>query len=110
VNIQFGHGADTVAAGAFAGRMVEGKAVRITDEGFTHSGKKQTQQRVHVGIGLIRKQLGMGRWNQERPDLPEEFKKTPEEQVQAEVVAEVEEKPKKRGRKKASEVTEEKSE
>jgi len=71
---------------------------------------KIDEWRVHVGIGLIRKQLGMGRWNQERPDLPEEFKKTPEEQVQAEVVAEVEEKPKKRGRKKASEVTEEKSE
>ena len=31
--------------------------------------------RVHVGIGLVRAQMGLERWNQDRPDAPEEFKK-----------------------------------
>lgn len=71
---------------------------------------KIDEWRVHVGIGLIRKQLGLDRWNPERPDAPEEFKNKP--QVEAkdaqEPLEEVqEEKPKKRGRKKASETTEE---
>ena len=36
---------------------------------------KMDEWRVHVGIGLVRKQLGLDRWNQEREDAPEEFKK-----------------------------------
>ncbi len=31
--------------------------------------------RVHVGIGLVRKQMGLERWNPDREDAPEEFKK-----------------------------------
>ena len=73
---------------------------------------KIDEWRVHVGIGLIRKQLGLDRWNPERPDAPEEFKQannavqsTATVDMPAEEAAE--EKPKKRGRKKASETTEE---
>lgn len=40
---------------------------------------KMDEWRVHVGIGLIRSQMGLDRWNQDRPDLPEEFKKQKEE-------------------------------
>lgn len=36
---------------------------------------KMDEWRVHVGIGLIRSQMGLERWNQEREDCPEEFKK-----------------------------------
>ena len=36
---------------------------------------KMDEWRVHVGIGLIRSQMGLGRWNEDRPDLPEEYKK-----------------------------------
>ena len=71
---------------------------------------KIDEWRVHVGIGLIRKQLGLDRWNPEREDAPAEFKqqaqkeasesvKTEEKAVEQEASAE--EKPKKRGRKKA---------
>lgn len=35
---------------------------------------KMDEWRVHVGIGLIRSQMGLQRWNQERADAPEEFK------------------------------------
>ncbi len=49
---------------------------------------KMDEWRVHVGIGLIRSQMGLERWNQDREDAPPEFKKQPV----------VEEKPK-RGRK-----------
>ena len=35
---------------------------------------KMDEWRVHVGIGLVRKQMGLDRWNQEREDCPEEFK------------------------------------
>lgn len=35
---------------------------------------KMDEWRVHVGIGLIRSQMGLQRWNQDRPDAPEEFK------------------------------------
>lgn len=66
---------------------------------------KMDEWRVHVGIGLIRSQMGLDRWNQDRPDLPEEFKKQREEvskteEVQTEepVAAEEPVKPK-RGRK-----------
>ena len=77
---------------------------------------KIDEWRVHVGIGLIRKQLGLDRWNPEREDAPEEFKQQPKEVVDSketvakDVEAVVEEKPKKRGRKKATEVSEEKAE
>ena len=72
---------------------------------------KIDEWRVHVGIGLIRKQLGLDRWNPERPDAPAEFKQQAAEQAEPvkeqpaevpEVEAVKEEKPK-RGRKKASE-------
>ena len=47
---------------------------------------KMDEWRVHVGIGLIRSQMGLSRWNQDRPDLPEEFKKKNEEnKAEAEV-------------------------
>ena len=36
---------------------------------------KMDEWRVHVGIGIIRKQLGLDRWNQDREDAPEEYKK-----------------------------------
>ncbi len=35
---------------------------------------KIDEWRVHVGIGLIRKQLGLDRWNPDRADAPAEFK------------------------------------
>ena len=41
---------------------------------------KMDEWRVHVGIGLVRAQMGMERWNQEREDAPEEFKKQKQEQ------------------------------
>ncbi|MCD8024305.1 MAG: hypothetical protein LUE64_02090 [Candidatus Gastranaerophilales bacterium] len=37
---------------------------------------KMDEWRVHVGIGLVRKQMGLDRWNQEREDAPEEYRKT----------------------------------
>ncbi len=51
---------------------------------------KMDEWRVHVGIGLLRSQMGLERWNQDRADAPEEFKKAKDEVV--------DEKPK-RGRK-----------
>ena len=36
---------------------------------------RMDEWRVHVGIGLIRKQMGLDRWNQDREDAPEEYKK-----------------------------------
>lgn len=36
---------------------------------------KMDEWRVHVGIGLIRKQMGLDRWNPDREDAPKEFKK-----------------------------------
>ena len=36
---------------------------------------KMDEWRVHVGIGLIRAQMGLKRWNQDRPDAPEEYRK-----------------------------------
>lgn len=64
---------------------------------------KIDEWRVHVGIGLIRKQMGLDRWNPERADAPEEFKVKPENTANAEET--VEEKPvkKTRGRKKSAE-------
>ena len=40
---------------------------------------KMDEWRVHVGIGLVRKQMGLDRWNQDREDAPEEFKKKAQE-------------------------------
>ncbi len=56
---------------------------------------KMDEWRVHVGIGLIRSQMGLGRWNEDRPDKPAEFQKKEELPVE-------EVKPK-RGRKKKTE-------
>jgi len=36
---------------------------------------KMDEWRVHVGIGLVRKQMGLERWNPEREDAPPEYKK-----------------------------------
>ena len=36
---------------------------------------KMDEWRVHVGIGLIRSQMGLKRWNEDRPDKPADFKK-----------------------------------
>lgn len=46
---------------------------------------KMDEWRVHVGIGLIRAKMGFSRWNQERQDAPEEFKKTAEEEKTSKV-------------------------
>lgn len=35
---------------------------------------KMDEWRVHVGIGLVRKQMGLDRWNEERTDVPEELR------------------------------------
>src|SRR5574344_780659 len=35
---------------------------------------RMDEWRVHVGIGLIRGQMGLDRWNQDREDAPDEFK------------------------------------
>lgn len=43
---------------------------------------KMDEWRVHVGIGLIRSQMGLDRWNEDRPDLPEEFKKQKAEEAE----------------------------
>jgi len=37
---------------------------------------KMDEWRVHVGIGLVRKQMGLDRWNPDRPDAPAEYKTT----------------------------------
>ncbi len=66
---------------------------------------KMDEWRVHVGIGLVRAQMGLDRWNQDRPDAPEEFKNQNKE-AKAEVSEEnskSEEPKKKRGRPKKSE-------
>ena len=56
---------------------------------------KMDEWRVHVGIGLIRAQMGLDRWNPDRDDAPEEFKN---QKKDAEIT---EEKPKKTRAKKA---------
>ena len=45
---------------------------------------KMDEWRVHVGIGLIRSQMGLQRWNQDRADCPEEFKNQNAENATAE--------------------------
>ena len=65
---------------------------------------KIDEWRVHVGIGLIRKQLGLDRWNPDRADAPEEFKNKVSEAPKTDEVIEVAPVKKTRGRKKASDV------
>ncbi|MGN0018153.1 MAG: hypothetical protein ACI37S_03835 [Candidatus Gastranaerophilaceae bacterium] len=66
---------------------------------------KMDEWRVHVGIGLIRGQMGLERWNSDRPDAPEEFKNSkPVEPV------ETEEKPKRTRKSKKAEAEEAPSE
>lgn len=64
---------------------------------------KMDEWRVHVGIGLIRSQMGLGRWNEDRTDVPENLKngtKTAKvEETPAEVAEEKTEEKPKRGRK-----------
>ena len=36
---------------------------------------KMDEWRVHVGIGLVRKQMGLDRWNEDREDKPKDYKK-----------------------------------
>ncbi len=43
---------------------------------------KMDEWRVHVGVGLVRKQLDLPRWNPDREDAPEEFKNQPQPQEQ----------------------------
>lgn len=43
---------------------------------------KMDEWRVHVGIGLIRKQMGLDRWNSEREDAPQEFKTQKQDEEQ----------------------------
>lgn len=43
---------------------------------FLSAQLRMDEWRVHVGIGLVRKQMGLERWNPEREDAPAEFKKT----------------------------------
>ena len=72
---------------------------------------KMDEWRVHVGIGLIRSQMGLQRWNQEREDAPEEFKNQAKTQADAKNAEETEpvaeEKPKRGRPKKAKEPAEE---
>lgn len=68
---------------------------------------KMDEWRVHVGIGLIRAQMGMERWNQDRPDVPAEFKKSNEDKtVDTASVDDSGEPKKKRGRKPKKEAEE----
>ncbi len=62
---------------------------------------KMDEWRVHVGIALVRSQMGLDRWNEDRPDKPADFKKKEDAAKPAEAPAE-EVKPK-RGRKKKTE-------
>jgi hypothetical protein len=40
---------------------------------------RMDEWRVHVGIGILRKQMNLPRWNTEREDAPPEFKNQPVE-------------------------------
>ena len=61
---------------------------------------KMDEWRVHVGIGLVRAQMGLERWNQDRPDVPEEFKN---QKAQESEDSKSDEPKKKRGRPKKAE-------
>ena len=64
---------------------------------------KMDEWRVHVGIGLVRSQMGLERWNQDRPDAPEEFRN---QKANSQEDAQSDEPKKKRGRPKKSEAEE----
>src|SRR5574344_1121228 len=49
---------------------------------------KMDEWRVHVGIGIVRKQMNLPRWNSEREDAPEEFKNQAKEAPVVEEVVE----------------------
>lgn len=66
---------------------------------------KMDEWRVHVGIGLVRSQMGLERWNQDRPDAPEEFRNQKAKAETSEDASSDEPK-KKRGRPKKSEAEE----
>jgi hypothetical protein len=66
---------------------------------------KMDEWRVHVGIGLVRSQMGLERWNQDRPDAPEEFRNQ-NSKAESEEDVKSEEPKKKRGRPKKSEAEE----
>lgn len=55
---------------------------------------KMDEWRVHVGIGLVRSQMGLERWNQEREDAPEEFKKEHQAKLEAQKAEQASEKAK----------------
>ena len=68
---------------------------------------KMDEWRVHVGIGLVRSQMGLERWNQDRPDAPEEFRnQKAKSDASVEEGTQSEEPKKKRGRPKKSEAEE----
>ena len=54
VDIQLPDLAESRTAGATPLRMVETEGVRIPYEGFSHTGEKQTHERIDVGIGSHR--------------------------------------------------------
>ena len=89
---------------------------------------RMDEWRVHVGIGIVRKQMGLDRWNEGRPDAPQVVapavekeeeapkeekkpkrttKKAKVEEKASSPAAEAAEAPKKRGRKKKVEVEDE---
>lgn len=70
---------------------------------------KMDEWRVHVGIGLIRSQMGLGRWNENRTDLPEEtnLKKQEEAKVRAAARKEMLEKEKEEAAAKAADAPKE---
>ena len=49
---------------------------------------RMDEWRVHVAIGLIRKQMGLDRWNQGREDLPPGYRKSESQETAAEVSSE----------------------
>ena len=66
---------------------------------------KMDEWRVHVGIGIVRKQMNLPRWNSEREDAPEEFKNPPAKKEEADVK---EKKTTKKSSEKAEKIKEEK--
>ena len=67
---------------------------------------KMDEWRVHVGIGIVRKQMNLPRWNSERDDAPEEFKNPPAEKATVEVKEEKEKKTTKKTSTKSKKETE----
>ena len=70
---------------------------------------KMDEWRVHVGIGIVRKQMSLPRWNSEREDAPEEFKNQAKEQQVVEVAEKEEKKEKKVTKKTATKAKKEES-